>query len=331
MNNISLYYFTVVAEELNITRAAEKLFISQQALSEHIRKLEKQYNTTLLQRGPRLSLTYQGEQMLAYARRVLEAETHLVESIRDSSEFRSMRLPIGLSSARALVFLPSLICNYAKIHPNVMVSVTSGNHEFIENQLRLGKIELYLGMLDSVKYYGESEVLYQDQLYFICQTSLLEQKLGSKAKSFIRSHSDGIALHETAAFPIALPTLQSSLRITFERMYSEAGIIPNCVLETIDHDLLFDVCQTGLCCAFVSRELLCRKLMHKSFPPDMIFIPALNFDHLAYYGLITDKHTPSVYTADFIRCCKETVGEMIGGIDSYLDSLNRKYLGNGFE
>ena len=74
MNHIGLYYFTVAAEELNITRAAAKLFISQQSLSEHIRKLEKQYDAVFFTRGSRLALTSQGERMLAYAREVLEAD-----------------------------------------------------------------------------------------------------------------------------------------------------------------------------------------------------------------------------------------------------------------
>ena len=60
MNHIGLYYFTVAAEELNITRAAAKLYISQQSLSEHIRKLEKQYDAVFFTRGGRLALTAQG-------------------------------------------------------------------------------------------------------------------------------------------------------------------------------------------------------------------------------------------------------------------------------
>ena len=68
MNHIGLYYYTVAAEELNFTRAAAKLFISQQSLSEHIRKLEKQYDAVFFTRGGRLALTSQGERMLRYAR-----------------------------------------------------------------------------------------------------------------------------------------------------------------------------------------------------------------------------------------------------------------------
>lgn len=67
MNFLHLYYFRIVAEELNITRAAKRLFISQQSLSNHIRHMEEHFNTKLFYRQPKLRLTYAGERVLATA------------------------------------------------------------------------------------------------------------------------------------------------------------------------------------------------------------------------------------------------------------------------
>ena len=53
----SLYYFTLVAEELNISSVARLLYISQQALSKHIQRLEEELGVTLFNRGKALSLT----------------------------------------------------------------------------------------------------------------------------------------------------------------------------------------------------------------------------------------------------------------------------------
>ena len=52
MNFLHLKYFLLVAEELNITRAAERLYISQQSLSNHIQRLEQYYGTKLFYRKP---------------------------------------------------------------------------------------------------------------------------------------------------------------------------------------------------------------------------------------------------------------------------------------
>jgi DNA-binding transcriptional LysR family regulator len=67
-----LRYFVAVAEELSITRAAGRLFLSQQALSAAIRQLEHRAGAVLLVRGPRgLEITPAGQTLLDHARRVL--------------------------------------------------------------------------------------------------------------------------------------------------------------------------------------------------------------------------------------------------------------------
>ena len=80
MNFSHLEYFLTVAQELNITRAAERLYISQQALSQHISKLEGQYGVPLFVRKPQLDLSYAGKTLLPHAERLLHEEK-LVESI----------------------------------------------------------------------------------------------------------------------------------------------------------------------------------------------------------------------------------------------------------
>ena len=67
-----LKYFTTVAEELNITRAAEKLNISQPPLSNQIRNLEEELGTVLFVRGKRhLQLTESGQLLYRYAKEIL--------------------------------------------------------------------------------------------------------------------------------------------------------------------------------------------------------------------------------------------------------------------
>ena len=61
MNLRSLHYFLIAAEEMNFTKAAERLFISQQALSSHIKRLEDEYGVRLFERRPALHLTLEGE------------------------------------------------------------------------------------------------------------------------------------------------------------------------------------------------------------------------------------------------------------------------------
>ena len=75
MNFLHLKYFLMVAKELNITRAAERLYISQQSLSNHISNLEKELETKLFVRSPKLSLTYAGEQLVDTATQILDLQS----------------------------------------------------------------------------------------------------------------------------------------------------------------------------------------------------------------------------------------------------------------
>ena len=68
MDLVSLYYFQELSKDLNMTRTAQRLYISQQTLSNHIHRLEQHYGCPLLYRKPTLSLTCAGEFVLSFAR-----------------------------------------------------------------------------------------------------------------------------------------------------------------------------------------------------------------------------------------------------------------------
>ena len=74
MNFLNLKYFIVTAEEMNFTKAAKRLFISQQSLSNHIAKLEDYFGVQLFDRNTPLTLTDAGESLLKSARKILNVK-----------------------------------------------------------------------------------------------------------------------------------------------------------------------------------------------------------------------------------------------------------------
>ena len=70
MNLLNLEYFLIAAEELNFTRAAKRLHIAQQSLSNHIAKLEDHFGTPLFDRNPPMSLTPAGACFRRYAQQL---------------------------------------------------------------------------------------------------------------------------------------------------------------------------------------------------------------------------------------------------------------------
>ena len=83
MDLISLYYFSELAKELHMTHTAERLFISQQTLSNHIRRMEEELGVPLFKRKPSLSLTLAGELVLSFAQKVGRDYGRLQDALSD--------------------------------------------------------------------------------------------------------------------------------------------------------------------------------------------------------------------------------------------------------
>ncbi len=321
MNHIGLYYFTVAAEELNITRAAAKLFISQQSLSEHIRRLEKQYDAVFFTRGGRLALTSQGERMLSYAREILEADRDLNVALRDAGQANRIRLNVGMTSNRGNVFLPAVFEAYRRRCPNVVLSILSGNFEYIEQQYQLEKIELYMGMSSNIRTRMPADLLYRDKLFFVLSRVLLERTLGDGSKAFLRAHCRGISLPEACRFPIALPPTTSTLRLVFERCFSKDSLHPDAVLETADHDILFDLASSGVCGCFLSRELLYRKLTAAGCPKDILILPSSDLGELSGFCMVYRRENLSPETQALIDCTRTVIADTLKTIDADLAAV----------
>ena len=98
--NISYRYFLVVAEELNITRAAQKLCISQQSLSNHIKRLENRYNAIFFQRFPTLKLTEDGVIFEEAVRKMLAIEENMKSTLLEGHETFHETVTIGMTWSR---------------------------------------------------------------------------------------------------------------------------------------------------------------------------------------------------------------------------------------
>ena len=145
MNFTNLNYFLVAAEEMNITKAAHRLHISQQALSNHITKLEDEIGTQLFERSPGLSLTYAGARLVETSGQILDIHSQFLSEIKDLEGESKGELTIGITYTRGQALLPLLLPKYKESHPNVNIRIEEANAVNLEDMLQHGTVDLILG------------------------------------------------------------------------------------------------------------------------------------------------------------------------------------------
>ncbi|MEU7208385.1 LysR substrate-binding domain-containing protein [Streptomyces sp. NPDC044989] len=118
-----LRYFVTVAEELHFTRAAERLYVSQPALSKQVRALERQLGAELFRRDPQgVALTEAGTALLPHARRVLADWAGGAAAVEAARAVRRATLVVGMSTSPGRGgLLPAIRSRFTAAHPEAVV------------------------------------------------------------------------------------------------------------------------------------------------------------------------------------------------------------------
>lgn len=147
MDDFRLKVFITAARTLSFTRTAERLFISQPAVSKHIGELESQYKVQLfVRRGSRLELTGAGETLLACAERLADDYRRMQYEMSLCADAPVGELRLGASTTIAQYLLPPILARFTTRFPGVRVAMMSGNSDQVEQAL--GGHGIDLGMVE---------------------------------------------------------------------------------------------------------------------------------------------------------------------------------------
>ena len=145
MSDFRLKVFCCVARNLSYTKAAQELFISQPAITKHVKELESQYQTRLFERlGNKIELTASGRLLLEHGEAILEAYNKLEFEMSLLRNEYSGELRLGASTTIAQYVLPPLLAKFIEKFPHVTVSMFSGNSREVEQALQEHRIDLAL-------------------------------------------------------------------------------------------------------------------------------------------------------------------------------------------
>src|SRR5919108_824681 len=151
MDTRQLAAFCAVVERKSFSQAAERLGVTQPAVSLQVRSLEKRLGRKLLDRsGRRVEPTEAGLALYRGAQRMLQLESQLVEELEsgDGAELRGT-LQVGASTGPGSTVVPVLLCEFQHANPGVAVSLSISDTQSVVE--RVAERELELGVVGAAR------------------------------------------------------------------------------------------------------------------------------------------------------------------------------------
>ena len=249
LENFRLKVFRTVAEQLNFRKAAERLFLTQPAVTLQIKALEEDLRVRLFDRtGGRISLTRKGAILLDHANKIARMIADAEQELGKDSGESSGDLHLGVSTTISQYVLPRLLGAFIEEHPRVQFFLSSGNTEEVVQFLLAGKVEIGLIEGPARDRSVRTEPFMDDELVLIA------------AKEF---ESDSLDTPELTALTLLVREQGSGSRRVVEIALKNAGINLKSFHKVIDlgsTEAIKSAVEAELGVGFVSRWAVSKEL-----------------------------------------------------------------------
>lgn len=161
----------------NITHAADKLYLTQSALSKRIKAIERDLGCEIIIRTRKgVRFTPEGEMVLAHTNTAQKALETLRDELSAAQGEVSGTLRAGFSINYSFVNLPSLLAEYNRLYPQVHLEVTSGQSRHLLSSLQQGELDIAV-LRGDLPWDGMQYLLAQEQIYVACTAEHAETPL----------------------------------------------------------------------------------------------------------------------------------------------------------
>ena len=241
--------FKEVAEVGNITAAAQALYISQSAVSQSIKQLERDLQTRLFARNSRgVTLTAEGQMLYEYVRSAMGLLETGEEKLSQSRDLQMGHLTIGASDTVTSQFLLPYLDTFHKRHPAIHIQIVSGRSHKVLGLLRSGKVDIAFASTPADDAGLRIYPCFDTHAIFVA---------GAEYPCDFRHV---YTLEEIAAFPLILLERKASSRLYLERFFLQNGLKLNPEIELGARSLLVDLAAIGFGVAGVTEEFVRKEL-----------------------------------------------------------------------
>jgi LysR family transcriptional activator of nhaA len=290
LNYHHLRYFWAIAHERSLTRAAERLHVSQSALSVQLRQLEEQLGHGLFERGrKRLALTESGRIALDYADTIFRAGDELVSTLQGLGAAGRHVLRIGAVTTLSRNFQLELLRPLLS-RDDVEIVVRSGTLRELLAQLEAHTVDVVLANM----------AVPRDAHTRLYSHLLAEQPVSLVARP-VRARRQFQFPDDLRDTPLIVPSLQSNIRVAFDLLLEQAGVRPRIVAEVDDMAMLRLLARessgvTLVPPVVVQQELAERRLVERCRIPQI---------RETFYAITPSRRFPSPILRDLLARLRE--------------------------
>ncbi|MGY8827587.1 MAG: LysR family transcriptional regulator [Candidatus Latescibacterota bacterium] len=242
MDLYQLRGFYEIARERSFTRAAEKLFLTQPAISLQIKALESELGERLLDRNRRnICLTMAGEVLFGHVQHIfahLESAKNEMAALRE--ELRG-RLVIGTSDTNCTYILPSVLSQYRQSYPGVELDIRNRMSPEVANLVAADEVDLGLATLPVKHRDLVEEFLFERREVLICRP---DHALGKRKN---------ISLDKVVEYPLLALERGSTSRQLLDGAFAERDLHPQFSMELGGVEVMKRFVEIGLGVALVPQ------------------------------------------------------------------------------
>lgn len=295
MSDFRLKAFYSVAKNLSFTKASQELFVSQPAVTKHVRELESLYQVRLFDRlGNKISLTEAGRVLLEHCERILQEYRKLEFDMHLLKNEYVGQLRLGASTTIAQYVLPPILARFTEKYPQIEVSLIDTNSRNVEQALHEHAIDL--GMIEGV--FRAPTLKYEP---FLCD-ELVPVVSCMNTDSEI---PDELTLDELRAMPLVLRERGSGTLDAIEMVLAEQGLklsSLNVRMHLGSTESIKSFLRYSRCMGIVSIFAVERELKEGLFR--IVEVPELTFKrHFCFVSVQGQEAETSVIFSRFVRQC----------------------------
>ena len=290
--NIELYkIFYVVAKLLNISKAAQELYISQPAVTMNIKKLEDTLGTILFIRNKRgVTLTNEGKVLYEHVKMAMESLKAGENKLEGLKTLENGTIRIGCGVNLAKYFLVNHLEKFHKNYPKISIDIDTSTTSNLLKKLNDGKLDMAVISNDSSSF-NEFDIAYSKDISYVFACNSNYADLVTKK----------VTLDELNNYPLLLQPQISNARRILDNVAKQRNVILTSSMELSSYSLAIEFAKIGLGISFVAEEFIQKELEEKQLYKINVWPTMPNQKVLV---LIKKKYLPSFSTQKFIEIIK---------------------------